>query len=62
MVLRDRQLKQKLATFAGVTENTIYEWLRTDSRSIFRIDLLEAISQETGIAVEDLITRVPAEV
>ena len=62
MVLKDRRLKKKIAAFCGVTETTVYDWLRKGSGDMLRLDILTVISEDTGIPVEELTCKVQPEV
>lgn len=55
LLLRDRKMKQLVADVAGVTLNTVYAWVKTDSDNLTKAGILEAISRETGVTREQLL-------
>lgn len=55
MVLKDADLKQKVASATGKTVNTVYYWLKTDNEKLLSMAVLDAISKETGLTIEQLI-------
>lgn len=55
LALRDRELKQKVAETMGVTENTIYRWIKIQSDNLTKAGVLEVISTETGLHIDQLL-------
>ena len=55
LALRDRGLKQKVAEVMGVTENTIYRWIKIDSDDLTKLAVLDTISKETGLTMDQLL-------
>jgi hypothetical protein len=50
-------LKQKIADAAGVSSNTVYFWLRTNSENLTRAAVIECLMRETGLKYEQVLDR-----
>lgn len=61
MAFKSKEVKQKVGEACGVAEDRIYYWLRVNSKNLLRIDVLSAISDVTGLSIDQLITKVQTE-
>ena len=53
----NRPLQEAVARDAGVSVNTVYFWLRTDSRNLTLASVLECLMRETDLKYDQLIDR-----
>lgn len=49
--------KKRLCNKIGVTIDTLYRWLRTNDDSLTKRNVLKAISEETGIPIDDILEQ-----
>ena len=49
--------KKRLCNKIGITIDTLYRWLRTNDDSLTKRNVLKAISEETGIPIDDILEQ-----
>jgi transcriptional regulator with XRE-family HTH domain len=56
-----KDLKKQIAKAADVTEATVYTWLKDNSDNLTKASILEIISKELELPVEQLLLNVEEE-
>ena len=57
LCLKNRSVRHKIADACQVRESTVYYWINNDSPNLIRLDVLDVISQETGLSIDELATK-----
>lgn len=61
MLLKNREMKLKVAAQCEVGPWTVYNWIKNDDPNLIRLDVLDLISAESSISVEELVTKIHPE-
>ncbi len=56
-ILKDRKVKKELSVVAGVTENTIYNWIKTDSDNLTKAAILDYFITKYGLTMDQVLER-----